>query len=279
MNQSLKSTVGAFAILCAMGAYIVWFGPNIAATPAVWALRVVLPLACIGAGAVFVREMFRKDIEPDLIRLLFGKPFERDGVCFVLKPTAHNGVCYLNIIYQNQYERACTARVVVRPPAHAFAFGKRDFEGVAIDIQCEGGAFGIAHAPVAIPSIFQGRALLVDVRAATHYPDGGGQLLRFRNGVRVGRASKSGLGSAAAAVGAAGITVAMLATGVALHALRPIVTLSFPQGVAEAVPLDAQPLVETLWRPGDLVRPVAAKLAQAMIVGAAFGQDPSVAHS
>ena len=47
------------------------------------------------------------------------------------------------------------------------------------------GIFGVGHFPVAIPAKFQGETLRLQATASVRYPEGKGEMLRFRNGVPV----------------------------------------------------------------------------------------------
>jgi hypothetical protein len=234
--------LGGIIFLGVLGSLGVWLAKGVPDTPLVWSLRILLPLIVIASAAGLIRAMRRPDLAPDFLRQLVGQPFERDGGCFVIVPSKRGGGCYMNVIFQNQYEKPCHLRVVVQPPAKSFTLGKRPFEGIAVDIPCSGGGFGIARVPIGIPTKFQGQNQRFEVAAATNYPQGRGALLRFRNGVRVGKADSSGMGSAAVAIG-------LLAVGVISISRPASTTLLLPSGVAEAIPPSARPDMRTLWSP------------------------------
>jgi len=252
MGESTKALLGAFIFLAGFGILIVWFAVGIPSTPIVWGLRIGLPIAVAVCGALLFWASRREDLAPDFLRQILGKPFERDGMCFSIIPLARNGTCYLNIVFQNQYASSCKFRVVVSPPAKSL-LGKHFFAGVALDIECDGGAVGIARAPIGIPAQYQGRKTGFEVAAATKYLEGRGELLRFRNGLRAGKADTSGLGSLTT-------TFCLLALG-HVHVTRPA-TVKFtpPVGVAEEVLPSQESTVEILWKPGDAVEHVADSL-------------------
>lgn len=137
--------------------------------------------------------------------------------------------------------------------------GKRQFEGVAINMPIEGGAVGVARAPIGIPAKFQGRRIIFDVAAATRYPQGKGSLLRFRNGLRVG-----GIGGInGSGTGEIAVTIAALAAG-GIAISRPThITCTAPQGVAEATPAELAPTMEVWWKPGDSADGMEEKLRSA----------------
>lgn len=261
MGESKKAILGLIAIFSAVGAFIVWkngAGPGVPAS-VVLPLRIAFPLVFLASGAPLLWAFTRKDIEPDIIRQIAGRPFERDGLCFCIIPRAYDGVMCLNIVFQNQYASACDARVVVSPPLKSFSLGGRQFPAVAVDIQCDGGAVGVVRTAFGVPAKFQGRRILFEVAAATKYRGGRGQLLRFRNGMRVGKANSSGLG---AAVVAAAVVTAMSA-GSVLHSTPASIAIDLAQPVSEETP-QQDPVARTLWRPGDSADNVAAQLQQAL---------------
>jgi hypothetical protein len=142
------------------------------------------------------------------------------------------------------------------PPVKTLGFGSRQFQGVGVDLRCEGGAFGVASAPIGIPAKFQGRKTRFDVAAATSYPGGRGALLRFKNGLRVGKADTSNLGSTV-------LTASLLLIG-HVHYHRPArITFNLPQGVVEEAP-PIEPTVEALWQPGDRAEDMAGRLRRAL---------------
>ena len=242
MSESLKATLGGVIFLTAIAALGVWIAKGVPNTPIIWTLRFLLPLIVIGCAALLIREARRKDLAPNFIRRFFGRPFERDGACFSIFPSARDGVFYLNIAFQNQYEKPCNLRVVAQPPVKSFTMGKRPFQGLSIDIPCPGASFGLVRVPVAIPANFQGRNLVFEVAAATQFPQGAGRLLRFKNGLRVGKANSSGLGTAA-------LTIGLLAVGVISVSNPATMTIPLPGGVAESIPSHLQPDIHILWTP------------------------------
>jgi hypothetical protein len=238
MGESLKATLGGVIFLGLIGAFIVWAGKGIPLTPLVWSLRFLLPLLVFASAAALIWAARRPDRAPDFIRRFFRRPFERNGGCFYILPSVRDGICYLNVAFQNQYEKPCHLRVVAQSPIEPI--------GIAIDIPCAGGAFGLIRVPIAVPAKLQGKSVSFNVSAATNYSSGKGQLLRFKNGMRVGQANSSGLGTAAVTLGL--LTVGVLAVGSSHPASA---TLPLPTSVAESLPPNLQPDLQTLWTPGN----------------------------
>jgi hypothetical protein len=99
MSESAKALLGGVIVLSAIGILIVWFGGDIPSNATVWTLRLLLPVIIVATSVVLCRAMWRKDVAPDFIRQFFGKPFERDGVCFSILPAARNGNAYFDIVF------------------------------------------------------------------------------------------------------------------------------------------------------------------------------------
>lgn len=259
MGESAKALLGAFILLGSIGALMIWVAVCVPSTPLVWTLRLGLPVVVIAAAAILLRAKRRKDLAPDFLRSLMGKPFERDGMCFSILPALRNGTYFLNILFQNQYSAPCIFRVVIALPDKSFLLGKHRFPGVALDIACGGGALGLVSAPIGIPAKYQGRSTKFELAAATAYPTGKGKLLRFRNGLRVGKADASGLGSLSTTVG-------LLAIGVVRWTKPATISLAPPIGAAEAVDQTTKPSVQILWRPGEPREKVTNNLHRALAV-------------
>lgn len=255
MGESARALLGGFIFVAAFGTLIVWFA-NLPSTPIVWVLRLGLPAGIFAAAALLIREHRRDDLAPDFLQAFLGRPFERNGVCFSIQPAKRDNMCFLNIIFQNQYSSPCHFRVTVVPPPRSPLSSTSEHPGLALEIECEGGAFGVARAPMGIPMEYQGQETYFRVAAATRYPTGRGKLLRFKNGVRVGKANTSDLGAIA-------LTVGLFATGHVglLQRTQPTrVVFTPPRDVLEKVPPAGRSSLTVLWRPGDAAEPVADAL-------------------
>lgn len=95
-----------------------------------------------------------------------------------------------------------------------------------------------------------------EISAAARYQNGKGELLRFRNGLRAGRADTSGIGMAALVAG-------LVLIG-HIHVSHPAsVTCALPRDVAETAPEGKEPSIRTIWKIGESTEQVAEKLEQA----------------
>jgi hypothetical protein len=193
------------------------------------------------AIALLVWSEFRPDRAPDFLRRKARKYFDGNGLCFAVLPLVHNGGFAWHIPFQNRFERPCKALVAFRPAARGFGFGRPNLSEVRIELDCDGGAFGFATVPYGVPSEYHGKQLRFELIAVAHYPGGKGKMLRFRDGLAVGKHHKS----------AADTALALLTT-IALH---PHFThsaafgLRLPESIStEAVGGATQQII---WRPGD----------------------------
>ncbi|WP_148593773.1 hypothetical protein [Aquisphaera giovannonii] len=207
---------------------------------ATWRPIVGFPALTVGSLGILLWSLIREDEAPDLMRQACGSYFERDGFCFAVVPAVADGQARLDVYFQNRFEKACLAHVAIRP-SQKFFLNRGSIQAIAVPIECDGGAFGVARIPWGVPSKYQGQRQSLDVAASTEYPTGRGRMIRFRDGVRVGKATSSLWPNV--------LTVAAAATGT-FYLSRPArLKFRLPKGVNEAVPEDARIRVETLWRP------------------------------
>jgi hypothetical protein len=243
MNESAKSLLALLILVCLGASVLGWTTRGINGVPnsAFWmrASGVLL----VPAIALLVWADFRRDRAPDLLRKWVGKKyFEQNGFCFAILPSVDRGCFAWQVLFQNRYERACKAMVAFRR-ASLFDMGKGDLADVRLEIDCDGGAFGVATVPYAVPPECQGKKLRFDLIAFNRYPGGKGRMLRFRQGMRVGRRHKS---EADAAV-----------TALSILALHPHFThsaqlrMKMPNDVSDTAVGEMQQRI--IWRPGDAV--------------------------
>jgi hypothetical protein len=236
MNESAKATLAFILIVGILGSFITWMTDN-----ATWPARIGFPVLGVAALAALGWGMTRKDKLPDHLRELFGNYLERTGFCFAFVPTVADGHCTLDIYFQNRYESPCRAQVVIQP-SREFFLNRRSVGSFTIEIECEGGAFGVTRLPWGVPQRYQGRQQSFDVGASVSYPKGRGTLLRYRDGSHVGAARPTAW---------AGIMTAAAALGGMIVITKPAkVKIQLPMGVSEIVADDARIVTETLQRPG-----------------------------
>ncbi len=190
MNQSVKSIIALVILIC-LGASVLGWTCGIEGVPdsRFW-LRTsgILLLPAIG---LLVWADFRRDRVPDFLRKHVKRYFEQDGFCFMILPSVKDGCFAWQILFQNRFERPCNALVAFRPATRFVGFGRADLPDVRIEVDCDGGGFGSANVPYGIPRTYQGKRQQFELIAVSHFPDGKGEMLRFRDGMRVGKHQKS----------------------------------------------------------------------------------------
>lgn len=152
---------------------------------------------------------------PDLLRQRVGTYFESDGLCFAPQlETTPGGECVMALYFQNRYAGVTRARVRVSPPRRAMWLTRHRLAAPTFAFDCPGGAFGVARVPFPIPAKYQGRRMTFRMTAHAGYPQGCGELLRFRAGIQPRRW-----------------------------------TATLPQGVAEVGIFTAATAIDVIWRP------------------------------
>jgi hypothetical protein len=238
MGQSVKAVVQLLAIIAFFAALVAW--QTEARSPAnTWIFRIASTVTFAACVGLLIWAPKRKEIIPDHLARVARSYFERDGFCFAFVPAMQNGVAWLQIYFQNRYERGCRVRVSFQPPVKSFGIRRMPLPGLTADLECEGAAFGVYRAPWPIPAEFQGKSVKYEVGCATFYPNGKGRLLRFRAGVAAGSVG-GGIPRAASA--------GLLLVGVVAISRPATTTLTHPAGVADQVPAGLEPTVEILQR-------------------------------
>lgn len=204
-----------------------------------------LSLVLAGGGLVlFLKIHYQRDKAPDFLSAYTKKYFDRDGFCFFLRAVEKEGDCVLQVLYQNRYSEPSRARIAIRPARELFMRSK--IEAVGIDIECEPAAFGVAEVAMPVPEKYQGKAQRFEVGASVTYPNGKGEMLRYRDGIVIrGDATFNN------AFGAA-LSAAALAGGSIVLSSPASVNFTLPAGVSSD--LNDRHMVarlETLWRLGD----------------------------
>ena len=190
---------------------------------------------------------------PDLLRDRAATYFERDGLCFAPAiETTRLGACELALYFQNRYEGRVVARVQVLPPLRPWRLKRHDLPVRTFAIQCPGGGFGVARAAFPVPHAYQGRRMTFELGAGVKYPDGRGELLRFRGGVRAGSTCDTSAGGQLLAA------VLALPLGLLGSSTAATATLTLPQGLSSNAD-DGGEFSEIIWWP-ELLEDVAPPL-------------------
>ncbi len=150
-----------------------------------WWLRIGCPILGIICLAPLIWAQTRKDKVPDFLSRVTPRYFERDGFCFAIVPQVVNANCSMNIYFQNRYDQPCAAQLLIRASSGLFS-GKPDLSDIALGLTCGPAEFGCSTIPWAIPENLQGKKASLSLYAGVKYPSGRGNLLRFKDGIRVG---------------------------------------------------------------------------------------------
>lgn len=242
MNESIKAVAAVVMIVCAVGAAIAWTTGRPDVTT--WGFRIGGPVLVVLCLAVILMPYFRKDLAHDYLRDRARTYFNRDGFGFAASATAVDGTAYMDLYFQNQYDKPCVGRVALRP-ARGFFLTRAKIDTILYEIQCAPGAFGFARLAVPVPEDLQGKRQSFEVGASVDYPDGKGNRLRFHDGLFL--RANTNFGDAFTTA----LTVAGLFTGSIVISTPATVKVDLPANVATEIPVKLAPEVNTLWRLGD----------------------------
>jgi len=245
MNESIKAVLAVVVAACALTVFITGIGWMVGGmTSTSWSILsggLLLGLLCTG---VLVWAQTRKDKAPDFLRQVAGQYFERDGFCFTVVPQVKDGRCFMAVFFQNRYSGPAVAQILIR--ASSSLSGKTpDLADIALGVACGPGAFGCSTIPWPVPSQLQGKKVSLSLYAGVKYLNGRGQLLRYRDGLRVGSVNtdfwREGLQIVGAIAGSLVIS-------------RPAkLEMILPTGVVESRSERLVADTKILWKMGDVV--------------------------
>jgi hypothetical protein len=145
------------------------------------------------------------------------------------------------LLFQNRYERPCTATVAIRPVTFTGAS-----ETLAlITVQCPGAAYGLAKQEVGLPEEWQGKNVSFDLGADVNYPEGKGKTMRFKDAtlLRQNTHFVNNFGR---------ITSVLALLGGHIHIHGPFrVKYTMPDNVATDSATTVSEQVQILWQTGD----------------------------
>lgn len=172
---------------------------------------------------------------PHFLAQLTRQYFGRDGFCFAVTSHQEQGIGYLRVIFQNQFERTCRAEIGFQPARQFLSGLRRKFECVRVEVECPGSGFGEVLIPLPVPKQHQGEKQKFEVGATVKYPRGRGKQIRRGDGLLVGAPPRSIRDSITSGLGRK----------------RAWVSLDLPYGVAEELPDDTPIVCKILWTPED----------------------------
>ena len=242
MGESTKVLCVLLLIVGIIAAAIAWYSDRPDAVT--WGFRVGGPIVALLALALFLKLHFRRDLVHDYLRDVAGNYFNRDGFCFAVNAIAVDGIAFMVVYFQNQYDQPSVGRVAMRPGRN-FLMNRAKIATITYELECAPAAFGVARMAMPIPIDRQGKRQAFEVGASVHYPDGKGQRLRFHDGVFV--RTNTNFGNAFKTA----LTVTAAVTG-SIVLSKPVgTTIILPESVADDIPRDMPPEVKILWKLGD----------------------------
>lgn len=186
MSKGAKQAWQLLLITLAFVALGAWCA-QVGSKPVIWTLRVAAPVGVVIVSFLLWKFSRRPDRLPDLLRDTVGRYFEQSGLCFAPRLEVLSGHCFICLYFQNRHAGEAVARVQFLPPLRSFSVGRHPLPQVTYDLACPGGAFGVVRVPFPVPRKYQGTRVQYEVGADVEYPQGRGKLLRYAEGVRVGR--------------------------------------------------------------------------------------------
>jgi hypothetical protein len=242
MGESFKAMCVLVLIVAALVAAVAWIDEQPSSTT--WIVRIGMPLLAVLALAVVLKLHFRTDLVPDYLRAAMGDYFNRDGFCFAFKATAVEGVAYLNVFFQNQYDQPCRGRIAIRP-ARGFWMTRPEIPTVALEIDCSPAAYGVAKVAMPLMPEILGKKQRFEVGASVDYAQGNRHRLRFRDGVFLRANSEFGNAFATA------VSVTGVLCGNVVLSSPATATIAIPTDVTQELPQGNRPSITTLWKLGD----------------------------
>lgn len=193
MGQSFRALLGALLIFSGLAACLFWAITPMRPFDGFWIGRITCTsLAVISAG-ILIWAKTLKSKAPDLLAKNSKHYFERNGFCFAVIPQISDRGSVLSIYYQNRYAQPCKAKVMLSPLNVAFK-DVSDLPEIEVAVDCLGGEYGRMFCNFGLPLRFKGQKILWNIAATSDYPEGRGELLRLRDGLRVGTVAKVSTG-------------------------------------------------------------------------------------
>lgn len=208
-----------------------------------WVAAIGLP----AIGALYVTERVESKGK-DHLKELCGSYLECKGFCFAISTRLSDGMCVLDVHFQNRQTRPCQARIILRPTRKSFR--AQDSSLVTLHVNCPAAAFGRTSMPLPVDPQLQGSVQRMDIVAGVNYPHGRGDTVHYEAAAVTLANSVS-----FATPFTSAIQLAALMGGVFVTHKHASLELAYPPGVKHAVATeDCVPSTEILYQPGDEAR-------------------------
>ncbi len=241
MSESIQAVFSLFLIIGVLGSIMVFMNDRVN-----WTAFSGMVALAVGSLGLLLWSLFRRDKAPDFLKKIQGRLLERDSLCFKVIANPVKGRCYLDLHFQNRYERPSQAMVVLQP-SKGFFLTRPDVAGMTVEIECPAGGYGVTSVPWPIAKKFQGKTQLLDVGADVRYPEGKGRMIRFRGGLQVNSAGRDVWRTVITVAGAMAGSIG----GMIVLSKPAKVKLKFPVDVEESVDDDLPISTKIVWKLGD----------------------------
>lgn len=184
MRDNLGAILSFVLVLLLGGMTWVWFGEPDETRRVL--LMIVLGAVLVLTVAILIDYLRRgTDLAPDhLHEMVVGRPFERKGLGFY-PAFAPDGEPYLEIFLQNRFSGPCRGRIVLTPPLRSLRFSRLPIPKINVEFEIAGQEYGVLRIPYDTPLKHRSKSVVFDVAATIDYPEGRGDEVRFRRGLRV----------------------------------------------------------------------------------------------
>lgn len=182
MNETGKVLSGFFAVVAGFIAAAAW---SLDPVGKVWTVRLISTALSLSLFVFLIKALLKKDLAPDFLRMVGNSVFERSGFQFLIQPLTIDGEYCFRIWYQNRHMNSCKARILLT--------SQRDFlmkipkvGPLFCELEIPSGGFGHYTVLLNAEKKYHGKKVSFGVYADTVWPQGKGELLRFRDGINVG---------------------------------------------------------------------------------------------
>jgi len=241
MGESLKAILSLVVVIAVFGSWYAWTVGRRDFPTDIGMIRLAFAAAGIVSLSLLLWGVHRRDKLPDKLGEIARARFDCDGLTFLPTPAVRGRTLFLDVYFQNSFQRPCSTHLLIRPAVpHLGIRRPADLPTIELDIECDGGAFGVASVPFPVPHLRLGQKVRLDVAGVTRFPNGRGKRLRFREGTRV--LTPTNLTDAF-------ITGASLLTGHLHRSKDAFFHLQIPLDLQTDQSSPPSITVETLWRP------------------------------
>ncbi len=127
---------------------------------------------------------------PDILseKLGGGTRFDANGLTIAPNFSIDEGLCWIDVFYQNRYTSPCRAYVFIVPMEGVSRNNQQPHEvpPVTAEIECGGGEVGVISQPLPVAPKWQGKIMIFDVYAVASFSDSQREEIRRQDGFEIG---------------------------------------------------------------------------------------------